>query len=82
MKSAPTVTAKEAISTFVTAALASFIAMAILSGVAFVFLREGKPLQRLAAAERACAHYSYLSERKVCMNAWLAAAQSGAVAHR
>lgn len=82
MKSTPTVTAKEAISTFATAALASFIAMGILSGVAFLFLREGKPFQRLAAAERACAHYSYLSERKVCMDAWLAAAQSGAVAHR
>lgn len=82
MKSTPTATAKEAISTFAAAALASFIAMAVLSSVAFLFLREGKPLQRLAAAERACAHYSYLSERKVCMNAWLAAAQSGPVARR
>ena len=82
MKSTQTFTMHEAVSTFAAAALASFISLAILSTVAFLFLRDGKPLERVAAAERACAHHSYQSERKVCMNEWLAASQSGAVAHR
>lgn len=82
MKSAPTLTIKEAISTFAAAALATCIALAILSTVAFLFQRDGIPLGQLAAAERACAHYSYQSERKVCIDEWLAASRPGTVVRR
>jgi len=69
-----------AISTFAAAALAGFISVTIFSTVAYLFQRDGKPLQQLASAERACAHYSYASERQVCMNEWLAASQGTRVA--
>ena len=45
MKSTPTLTLKEAILTFAAAALASCIAVALLSTVAFLFQRDGKPLE-------------------------------------
>lgn len=82
MKSTPTLTIKEAISTFAAAALASCIAVALLSTVAFLLQRDGKPLGQLAAAERACAHHNYQSERRVCMHAWLAASRPGTVVRR
>lgn len=82
MTAKPTVNMQGSITTFAAAALATIIALGILSSVAFLFQREGKPLERLAAAERACAHHSYVSDRQICINAWLAAAQAGTVARR
>lgn len=79
---APALAAPGVISTFAAAAAAGFIAMSIFSTVAYLFQRDGRPLQQLASAERACAHYSYASERQVCMNEWLAASQSKTVARR
>lgn len=70
------------IQTVAAAAAATVIALGILSSVAVLFQLDGKPLERLAAAERACAHFSYLSERQVCMDSWLAASQPGPVARR
>jgi hypothetical protein len=37
-------------------------------------------MERLVAAEHACAQHVYLSERQVCMNEWLAASQPRIVA--
>jgi len=37
-------------------------------------------MERLVAAERACAQHVYLSERQACMNEWLAASQPRIVA--
>ena len=82
MKATSNLNARNAISTFATAALAGFIAVGILSAVAYLFQRDGKPFERLAAAERACAQHNYQSERQACMNEYLAAAKSGAVAHK
>ena len=82
MNARPTYTTQGPDSTVATAALATFIALGILSAVAFLFLREGKPLERLAAAERACAQYSYQSERQACMKEWLAGSQPRTVARR
>lgn len=82
MKSTPTLAINEVFSTFAAAALASCIAVSLLSTVAFLFQRDGKPLGQLAAAERACAHHSYQSERRVCVNEWLAAARPGTVVRR
>lgn len=74
--------ARNPVSTFAAAALATLIAVSLLASVAHLFQRDGKPLARLAAAERACAHYPYQSERQVCMNQRLAAAQSSTAAGR
>ena len=61
------------LSTIVSAGLATFIAIGLLTGVAFLFQRDGAPLERLAAAERACTQHVYVSEREACMREWLAA---------
>lgn len=56
----------------VAAALAAFIAIGILSAVVSLFQSRGVPLERLAAAERACVSHVYQSEREACMQQWLA----------
>jgi hypothetical protein len=66
--------------TVATAALATVIAFGILWGVVTLFQNRGAPMERLVAAERACAQYVYLSERQACMNEWLAASQPRIVA--
>jgi hypothetical protein len=66
--------------TVATAALATVIALGILWGVAVLFQSKGAPMERLVAAEHACARYVYLSERQACMNEWLAASQPRIVA--
>ncbi len=58
--------------TVAAAALATVIALGILWGVAVLFQSKGAPMERLVAAEHACARYIYLSERQACMNEWLA----------
>ena len=68
--------------TVATAALAAVIAMTILWAVVTLFQSRGAPMERLAAAERACAQHAYLSERAACMNEWLVASQPRAVARR
>lgn len=77
-----TFAAQSPIAAVAAAVLASVISLGMLSAVAYMFQRDGKPLQRLAAAERVCAHYVYHSERQACMNDWLAASQPGHVAAR
>jgi len=57
---------------FVAATLAAAITIGIFSGVTELLLREGRPLERLVAAERACASYEYVSEREACMRDWAA----------
>ena len=66
--------------TVATAAFATVIALAILWGVVTLFQSRGAPMERLVAAERACAQHVYLSERQACMNEWLAASQPRIVA--
>jgi hypothetical protein len=68
--------------TVAAAALATVIALGILWGVVSLFQSRGAPMERLAAAERACAHYTYVSERQACMNEWLAASQPVIVVRR
>jgi hypothetical protein len=67
---------------FAIAALATFITISLLTGVAFLFQRDGAPLQQLAAAERACTQHVYVSEREACMREWLAAAHPPNVASK
>ena len=66
--------------TVATAALAAVIALGILWGIVTLFQSRGAPMERLVAAEHACAQHIYLSERRVCMNEWLAASQPRIVA--
>ena len=66
--------------TVATAALAAVIALGILWGIVTLFQSRGVPMERLVAAEHACARYIYLSERQACMNEWLAASQPRTVA--
>ena len=62
--------------------VAAFIAIGLLTGVAFLFQRDGAPLEKLAAAERACTPRVYVSEREACMREWLAAARARNVASK
>jgi len=73
MYAKPTFPQTSPLSTTVIAGLATFIAIGFLSGVAFLFQRDGAPMERLAAAERACSQHVYVSEREACMRDWLAA---------
>src|SRR5262245_18599392 len=57
---------------FVAAALAAIITVGIFSGVTELLLHEGRPLEHLVAAERACAGHEYVSEREACMREWIA----------
>ena len=80
MNAKPTLPRSSALSITVTAALAAFIAISLLTGVAFLFRRDGAPMQQLAAAERACIQHVYVSEREACMREWLAATHAFRVA--
>jgi hypothetical protein len=68
--------------TVASAALATVIALGILSAVVILFQSRGAPMERLAAAERACAEHAYQSERVACMNEWLAASRPETIARR
>ena len=60
------------IMTVAAAALAAFIALAILSTVVSLFQSRGAPMEGLAAAERACVSQASQSEREACTKQWLA----------
>jgi hypothetical protein len=78
----PTFPRSSSFSITIAAALATLIAIGLLTAVAFMFQRDGKPMEQLAAAERACIQRVYVSEREACMREWLAAARSSNVASK
>ena len=82
MNAKPTLARPSSLSITVVAALAAFIAIGLLTAVTFLFQRDGAPMARLAAAERACAQFAYVSEREICMRQWIAAASAPNVASR
>jgi hypothetical protein len=53
--------------------VAAVISFGLLGSVAWLFQRDGAPLQHVVAAERACADRAYVSERDACMRTDLAA---------
>jgi hypothetical protein len=61
------------------ASVATVIALCIL-WLVVGFQSRGKPVERVVAAERACAHHADVSERQACMQQWLAARQATRVA--
>jgi hypothetical protein len=82
MNAKPSFAHASSFSITVIAALAAFIAIGLLTGVAFLFQRDGAPLEQLAAAERACTQHVYVSEREVCVREWLAAERARNVASK
>lgn len=64
------------------AAAAAFVAVGLLSALVVSFQRSGAPFEQLVAAERACNHYAYVSEREACMNSWVAAQRAATVASK
>ncbi len=80
MNAKPTFARPSSLSITIAAALATFIAIGLLTAVAFLFEHDGTPLQQVATAERACMHHVYVSEREACMGEWLAAARGQNVA--
>ncbi len=73
MNATPTFARPSSLAITVAAALATFIAVGLLTGIAVSFQRDGAPMEQLAAAERACTQHIYVSEREACMREWLAA---------
>jgi hypothetical protein len=47
-----------------------------------LFHSRGTPMAELAAAERACAGHTYVSDRERCMREWVAAAYGDRLADR
>lgn len=82
MNAKPTLPRTSSFSITIAAATATLVAVGLLTAVAFTFQRDGKPLERLAAAERACVQRVYVSEREACMREWLAAARLSNVASK
>ena len=82
MISRPTFPRTSSFAITITAALATLIAVGLLTTIAFMFQRDGKPMEQLAAAERACIQRVYVSEREACMREWLAAARASNVASK
>ena len=67
---------------FIAAALAGIITIGVFACVTELIQRDGRPMERLVAAERACMGHAYVSEREACMREWAAAKQSASVASR
>lgn len=82
MNAKPSLPQSSPLATITIAAVAAFVAIGIVSTVAFVFQRDGTPLEQLVAAERACIHHAYVSEREACMREWVATAQASRVASK
>ncbi len=76
MDAKPTLPRLSSLSITFAAAVATFIAIGLLTSVAFLFQHDGVPMGQLAAAERACTQNVYVSEREACMGEWLAARAS------
>ncbi|MEP6941692.1 MAG: hypothetical protein ABI981_02080 [Betaproteobacteria bacterium] len=82
MNAKSTFASPSSLSITVAAALATVIAIGLLTAVAILFQRDGAPMEKLAAAERACTQHVYVSEREACMREWLAASRTPKVASK
>ena len=67
---------------FIAAALAGIITIGIIAGITELFQLDGRPMERLAAAERACMGHAYVSEREACMREWAGAARLARMASK
>ena len=76
MTTKPTLPQSRPVTHFIAATLAGIVAIGLLSSVTALFQRDGRPLERLAVAERACVAHAYVSEREACVRQWLAETRS------
>jgi hypothetical protein len=70
MRANPAFPRHSGLGTVITSAAATLIALGILIGTTMLFQSRGKPMAELAAAERACAGQTYVSDRERCMREW------------
>jgi hypothetical protein len=64
------------------AALATVIAIGLLTAVTVLFQRDGTPFEQVVIAEHACANHTFISERDACVRLYLAASRVQNVASR
>jgi len=65
---------------FIAATFAGVVAVGILASVTELFVRDGWPMERLAAAERACVANGQVAEHDACMRQWLSAPRAAIIA--
>jgi hypothetical protein len=82
MNAKPTLTRPHVVTTIIAAALATLIAIGLLTAVTGLFQRDGAPFEQLVIAEHACANYAFVSERQNCVRLYLAASRVQNVASR
>ena len=82
MNAKPTLARPHVVTTLVAAALATLIAIGLLTAVTTLFQRDGAPFEQLVIAEHACANYAFVSERETCVRLYLAASRVQNVASR
>ena len=82
MNAKPTLARPHVVTTIVAAALATLIAIGLLTAVTGLFQRDGAPFEQLVIAEHACANYAFVSERQNCVRLYLAASRVQNVASR
>ena len=68
--------------TIAAAAVATVVALGVLGGVAVLFQSRGEPFAEAAAAERVCAQLTYASDRRSCVQRWIAERAAAQVAKR
>jgi hypothetical protein len=82
MNAKPTLARPHVVTTILGAALATLIAIGLLTAVTGLFQRDGAPFEQLVIAEHACANYAFVSERQTCVRLYLAASRVQNVASR
>jgi len=82
MNAKPTLARPHVVTTIVAAALATLIAIGLLTAVTGLFQRDGAPFEQLVIAEHACANYAFVSERETCVRLYLAASRVQNIASR
>ena len=73
---------RSGLGTLITSTVATLIALGILIGTSMLFQSRGMPMAELAAAERACAGQTDVSDRERCMRESVAAARGDRFAAR
>ena len=82
MNAKPTLARPHVVTSIIAAALATLIAIGLLTAVTGLFQRDGAPFEQLVIAEHACATYAFVSERETCVRLYLAASRVQNVASR
>ena len=71
MNAKPTLARPRVVTTIAAAALATVIAIGLLTAVTSLFQRDGAPFEQVVIAEHACAIHTFISERKACVRSYL-----------